>query len=383
MFGKKIKLFSLLGFDVNIDLSWLILAILITWTLAQGVFPHYYKGLSKAVYWWMGIAGALGLFISIIFHEFSHSFVARKYGLNMKGITLFIFGGVAEMEEEPPSPRAEFMMALAGPLSSIVLGTGLYILKFILMPQGKEIIDPTLGVISYLAFINFILAGFNLVPAFPLDGGRVLRSILWGWKKNLRKATKIASNIGNGFGNFLLIMGVLQVVFGDFLGGIWWFLIGMFLKNASESSYKQVVIRKALEGEKVSRFMSSHLITVPSSISLEQLIHDYIYKHHFKMYPVVEEGKLIGCVTINQVKDVPPEERKNRKVGDVANYCSNENTISPDEDVIKALSIMNRSHVSRLMVVENSNKIVGIIALKDIMKLLSLKIDLGEGVKRD
>jgi len=191
MFGKRIKLFKLLGFEVRVDWSWIIIAILIAWSLSKGLFPSYYKNLSTQTYWWMGIIGAAGLFLSIIVHELSHSLVARKYGLPMKGITLFIFGGVAEMEEEPPSARAEFMMAIAGPLSSILIALVFYGIQ----AAGKQagLAAPVTGVVGYLAMINGILAGFNLLPAFPLDGGRVLRSILWGVKKNLRWATYISS----------------------------------------------------------------------------------------------------------------------------------------------------------------------------------------------
>ena len=190
MFGKRIPLFKLLGFTVNIDLSWLILAVLVTWSLAKGLFPYYFEGLSNQVYWWMGIAGAIGLFISIVFHEFCHSIVARHFGLPMKGITLFIFGGVAEMESEPQSPKVEFLMAIMGPVSSVLLGAAFYLASM----AGKSVGWPTSvnGVLQYLMVINFVLAGFNLLPAFPLDGGRVLRSILWGIRGNLRWATRIA-----------------------------------------------------------------------------------------------------------------------------------------------------------------------------------------------
>ena len=180
MFGKRITLFKLFGFSVRIDISWLIIVILITWSLALGLFPHYYKDLSKTTYWLMGATGALGLFVSIIFHELCHSLVARRYGLPIKGITLFIFGGVAEMEEAPPSAKAEFMMAIAGPISSVLLGVVLY--GILTLGKGSGWPDPVNGVIGYLAAINCILAGFNLLPAFPLDGGRMLRSALWGWK---------------------------------------------------------------------------------------------------------------------------------------------------------------------------------------------------------
>lgn len=248
MFGKRIPLFKLFGFRVNIDVTWFILAILVTWTLAEEVFPHHLvkdEDFSKPTYWCMGIAGALGLFASIVFHEFCHSLIARRYGLPMKGITLFIFGGVAEMAEEPESPKAEFLMAIAGPISSVVLATGLLFLHM----AGKHAVwsEPVNGVLWYLWFINYALAGFNLLPAFPLDGGRVLRSILWAIKGNLLWATKIASRLGSGFGLFLIVMGLFcLIIIGDFIGGIWFGLIGMFIRNASQMSYKQLLTRREI-----------------------------------------------------------------------------------------------------------------------------------------
>ena len=373
MFGKRITLFRLFGFEVRIDISWLIIALLITWTLAKGSFPHYYAGFQASTYWLMGILGALGLFFSIIFHELSHSLVARRFGLPMKGITLFIFGGVAEMTDEPPSPKAEFFMAVAGPLSSIFLGIVLFIIRFI--GEGIGWPKPALGVITYLALINLILAGFNLLPAFPLDGGRVLRSVLWGWRDNLRWATKIASSIGSGFGIALIVLGAISVFMGNLIGGIWWLLIGMFMRGASQMSYQQLILRNALEGEKVQRFMSTNVVKVPSSLTIEDLVEDYIYKHHFKMFPVVDNGKLIGCVTLKQVKDIPREERDKHKISEIAEVCSRENTIGPDEDALKALNVMRENKASRLMVVEG-DKLVGVIALKDMLEFLSLKIDL-------
>jgi Zn-dependent protease/CBS domain-containing protein len=374
MFGNRIKLFKLLGFEVRVDWSWIIIAILIAWSLSKGLFPSYYKNLSPQTYWWMGIIGTAGLFLSIIAHEFSHSLVARKYGLPMKGITLFIFGGVAEMEEEPASARVEFMMAIAGPLSSILIALIFYGIH----AAGKQagLAQPINGVVGYLAMINGILALFNLLPAFPLDGGRVLRSILWGVKKNLRWATYISSRIGSGFGILLIVLGVIQVFRGNFIGGMWWFLIGMFLQGAAKASYQQLLTRRALEGEPVRRFMKTDAVTVPPSISLEQLVEDYIYKYHFKMFPVVEDhDRLIGCVTTRQIKEIPRAEWGRRTVGDVASQCTPENTIEPHADAMKALSIMKQTGASRLMVVEGG-RLVGIIALKDLLELLSLKVEL-------
>jgi Zn-dependent protease/predicted transcriptional regulator len=375
MFGKGITLVKLFGFRVKIDLSWLILGLLITWTLAQGLFPYYYKGLQTATYWIMGIMGALGLLVSIVFHELWHSLIARRFGLSMRGITLFIFGGVAEMTEEPPSPKAEFFMAVAGPISSVVLGLGLFGISFLGMNIGWS--RTVTGVINYLAFLNLILAGFNLLPAFPLDGGRVLRSILWGWKDNIRWATQIASRIGGAFGIALIVLGVLEFFLGNLIGGVWMAVIGLFVRGASQSAYQQMLIRRSLEGEKVRRFMKSDPVTVSPSISIEDLVEDYVYKTHFKMYPVVEDGKLFGCVTLSQIKTIPKEERKDHQVRELAENCSARNTIGPDEDAMKALTAMRKANTSRLMVVEGS-KLVGMITLKDMMGLLSLKIDLEE-----
>lgn len=376
MFGKRIKLFKIFGFEVGIDWSWIILVILIAWSLSVGFFPYSYKNLSTQTYWVMGIVGTLGLFFSIIFHEMCHSLVARKYGIPMKGITLFIFGGVAEMGEEPPNPKAEFMMAIVGPISSIAVGIVFYGIYFLGRQNGWS--EPINGVVQYLAFINGILAVFNLIPAFPLDGGRVLRSILWGWKKNLRWATHISSKIGSGFGILLIVLGAFQFLRGNFIGGMWWFLIGMFLRGAAKMSYQQLLLRKALEGEIVHRFMKTDPVTVTPSLSVAQLVEDYIYKYHYKMFPIVEDtDRLIGCVTTKQVKEIPREEWSQRNVREIATPCSAENTIGPQVDAMKALSIMSKTGASRLMVTEK-NRLLGIIALKDFLKFFALKVELEE-----
>ncbi len=375
MFGKTINLFKLMGFQVRIDFSWIVIAILIAWSLSTGLFPFHYNGLSVQTYWIMGVVGAIGLFLSIIVHEFSHSVVARKYGLPMKGITLFIFGGVAEMSEEPPSAKAEFMIAIVGPISSAIIGMMFYAFYALGTLGGWP--GPVNGVVGYLALINIILALFNLLPAFPLDGGRVLRSILWGTKKSLRAATQTASKIGSGFGMFFVVLGVYQVIKGDFVGGMWWFLIGMFLRGAAKGSYQQLLTRKALEGESVRRFMKTDPVTVSPSMSLEELVEEYVYKYHFKMFPVMENAQLKGCITIRQLKEVPRDQWKKRTVADIAFQCSSENTVDLNTDAMEALSRMNKSGASRLMVTDG-NRLVGIISLKDMLNLLSLKVDLGE-----
>jgi len=376
MLSKSIRIFKLLGFEVKIDLSWLILVVLISWSLAQSLFPHLYKNLETSTYWWMGIAGAFGLFLSIVIHEFSHSLVARHFGIPMRGITLFIFGGVAEMTEEPQSAKSELLMAIAGPAASIVIGGIFQGARFL----GENANWPTsvIGVVAYLGLINFVLAGFNLLPAFPLDGGRVLRAILWSIKKNIRKATLISSRIGSGFGMLLIVLGGFNVLAGNVVGGIWWFLIGMFIRHASQMSYQQLLFRRELKGEPVDEFMQKNPVTVPLSITLDELWEDYIQEYHFKLFPVVDNDKLYGCLDIRKMKQIPRKNWDEHTVKEIADQCSEENTIESGTDAVKALNRMRQSKENRYMVVKNG-KLVGMIALSDLMDFLSTKIDLKEG----
>lgn len=378
MFGNRIQILTLLGFKIYVDLSWLILAFLITWTLAVGFFPSVAPELAPAAYWWMGIAGALGLFASIIFHELGHSVVARRYGIPMKGITLFIFGGVAEMTQEPPSAKSEFMMAIAGPIASVFAG----VFFFALYGLASALAWPAaVGlVLGYLATINMILAVFNMIPAFPLDGGRVLRAILWGVKKDLAWATRISSALGAGFGLLLVVLGIVNLFGGNVIGGIWWVILGLFIRSASKMSYQQMLLREMLEGEPVRNFMRSEPVSVPSSATVKQLIENYIYRYHHKFFPVVDGDELSGCITLNQVKEVPSEEWEIRTVGDLKQACNEDNTITPDSDAMSALTTMYSTGASRVMVVEDG-RLQGVLALKDLMNFLALKLEV-EGERR-
>lgn len=372
MFTKRFTLFRLFGFEVKLDLTWLLLAFLVTWSLALGLFPVIAPGLSTAAYWWMGVAGAIGLLFSIVFHEFSHSLVARRYGLPISGITLFIFGGVAEMQEEPRSAKVEFLMAIAGPISSFVLAFVFYAIHYFVLADGPTALG---GVVYYLGMINFVLALFNLVPGFPLDGGRVLRAALWGWKGDYRWATRIASQIGGAFGLVLILLGVFTFVGGNFIGGMWWFLIGLFLRNAAGMSYQQLLVREAIRGETVARFMNRQPVVVAPGVTLGALVEDYIYRHHHKMYPVVDGRRALGLVGTEQVKAVPRTQWQARTVAEVMEPSTSDNTVRPDADVLDAWNRMSRGGRSRLLVVENG-ELVGILSLRDLMQYLSLKFDL-------
>ena len=373
MFGNRVTLFKLLGFEVKIDSSWIILAILITWSLAKGVFPAYFEDMPSSNYWAMGVAGALGLFLSIIFHELSHSLVARRFGISMKGITLFIFGGVAEMSEEPPSARAEFFTAIVGPVSSVLIAVVFYGILQIGEASGWP--QAVNGVLFYLVWVNFILALFNLLPAFPLDGGRVLRSILWSWKKDLHWATMVSSRVGSAFGVLFIALGLWEVIEGNFIGGLWQAMIGLFLRGAAKSSYQQVVTRDLLSGLTVGRFMTPDPVTVPPGISLQSFVDDYLYRTHHQIYPVVKDGELVGCVTVKKLKNIPREEWAQRHVAEIAAGCEEAATISPESQAMEALDIMNRTTNSRLMVVEKG-RLVGIVTLKDLSEILALRMEL-------
>jgi len=390
MFGKSIKLFKLFGFEIKVDLSWIVIAVLAAWALAKFQFPTQVGGLSQSVYWWMGVAGAVGLFVSIVFHELWHSLIARRFGLQMKGITLFIFGGVSEMTEEPANAKVEFWMAIAGPLSSVALAVIFYLLSWVasggvVLPYLSPITPPPLlsagmsplvAVLFYLGYLNGLLAIFNIIPGFPLDGGRVLRAIIWAFDKDVVKATRIASWVGSAFALLLIAVGLFSVLTGV-LGGLWYALVGWFLWGAARSSYQQVLVRKGLEGVTVRKLMEANPVTVPRALSIERFVEDYIYKHTYKMYPVLDGDRLGGCASLKKVKDIPRTEWQTRTVGEIAGGCSPDDTIGPEANATDALAQMGRAGLSRLMVVEG-NRLVGIISLKDMLQFLNAKLQLGQ-----
>jgi Zn-dependent protease len=372
MFGHKLKLFSLFGFEVSVDASWIFIAVLVAWSLASGLFPGMYENLSTQTYWIMGVIGAIGLFASIIFHEFWHSLAARSFGMPMKGITLFLFGGVAEMEDEPPSAKIEAVMALAGPAASVVIGLVFLLLAGLGNQMGWT--KPVMGVVGYLGTINLLLAAFNMIPAYPLDGGRVLRSILWAVKKDLNWATKLSSRVGGGFGLALIVLGVINVLYGGFISGMWWALIGMFIRGVSKASYQQLLAKQTLSGQPLSRFMKEDPVTVPQDISVRELVEDYFYQHHYKMFPIVEGDRVIGCVNSKDVKEISRDDWDRTGVGRLAHSCSIENTIRSDADAAEALKKMQNSGASRLMVIDD-DRLVGVIALKDLLHYLTMKME--------
>jgi len=378
MFGRSITLFRLFGFQIQADISWLILAFLVTWSLATGYFPFTYFHLSTAQYWGMAVLGAVGLFASLVFHEMAHSLVARRFGIPIKGITLFIFGGVAHLEEEPPNPKAEFIMAVVGPLASLLLGAGFYAL--LRSVQAMDWPEWAEGIVGYLSFINVLLALFNLVPAFPLDGGRMFRAALWAWNGSLRWATRLASAFGSGFGIVLMVWGGFNVLTGSFVGGFWYVLIGFFLYNAAGQAYGRLMVQRALKGESVRRFMSPDPVTVPPDVSVQALVDHYLYRYQYDMYPVVEGSDVVGCVSTKQVAGLPRTEWEHSTVAAIMTTCRAEDRVQADSDAVEALARMNRAGTSRLLVFDG-DRLVGILVLKDLLKYLAFRTDFEEMTK--
>ena len=376
MFGESYTLFRVLGFEVKANVSWLFLALLITWTLAEGFFPFAYPDLPVTTYWLMALAGMIGLFASLLFHELSHSVVARAYGLPVGGITLFLFGGVAEMLSEPKTPKAEFRIAIAGPIASVLLGVLFTALSVLMGLLGVP--AHIAGVAGYLGFINFLLAVFNMVPGFPLDGGRVLRAALWHRSGDIRWATKWASRMGQGFGYLLVLLGIVNFVLGNIIAGMWWFLIGLFVSAAAAAGYRQLMTQQALQGRRVRRFMTPDPVTVPAQTTVRDFVEDYLYHHALDLFPVVDGEQLRGSVSLRQVREVPREEWGRLRVGDICREPEPGNTVEADTDAAEALQQMQTGRSGRLMVTDKG-RLVGMLVLKDLLRFLEVRATLDPG----
>ncbi len=371
MFRKRVPLFSISGFEVALDPSWFLLAILVAWSLSTGFFPYRVEDLSTGFYWLMGVLGAVGLFLSVILHELSHSLMARRSGLPMTGITLFLFGGLAETGDEPSRARDEFLIAVVGPLVSIALGIGFLLLGS--WSAGGGWPRPVVAVVDYLGVINLFLAAFNLVPAYPLDGGRILRSALWAWRDDPRWATRVASRIGQGFGVLLIALGVVRMFAGQLLGGGWLVLIGLFLRHAATVSYRQLVARQALGGKPVSRFMRTDPLAVSPDTTVARLVADVTARGPDRVFPVADrEGRLMGCLSRRRAEAVDRDRRAETTVADLMDGCTHRNSIAPDADAAAALQTMGRHRTDRLLVAENG-RLTGTVSRRDLLEHLTAR----------
>lgn len=373
--AKGIKLLRVFGIQVSLDYTWFIVFVLFAWSLSYGYFPFQHPGLPTSTYLTMGILSATLLFACVLIHEISHSVTANKLGMDIHEITLFIFGGVAQLTKEPEDAATELKIAIAGPAASLALGLIFYGSAAAVSQEAYPLLNSVLG---YLALINFILLAFNMIPGFPLDGGRVFRALWWMRTGDLNKATRVASNIGKGFALFLIVTGFFQIFMGNFVGGLWFVFIGVFVQQAAESGYQQVVIKKALSGLKVKDLMSKPVITVDETSSVTEAVENYFFKFHHASFPVKSDGHVSGLLTLNNVRAIEKEKWNETRVSDVMNKLGPNDTMSPDDSAIDALAKMmsnNNGNLGRFPVVQEG-RLVGIISRQDIMKMLEFKAGL-------
>lgn len=351
------------GFKIRIDYSWFLIFGLVVWTFSVFVFPGQLPGRDSVTYVVMGTTAALLLFLSVLLHELAHSIVARSRGVEVEGITLFIFGGVAQTKSEPERPIDEFLITVVGPLSSIGLA-GLFwatdiAADFYAWPAEIG------AVAGYIGFLNLVLALFNLVPGFPLDGGRIFRSLVWQVSGDLDKATRWATNAGRAFGYALVALGLWYLLQGFLLNGMWMAFIGWFLANAAAASYRHFRVRAALAEVPVSQVMAFQPIVMPSDLSVQDAIEQFFMRRPYSAYPVVEGGRLVGMLSVENVSDVSPAERAATPIRTVMRPVAEIPTAEEAAMVDEVLSHMEPKDEGRTLIVRDG-QVVGVLTLGDV-----------------
>jgi len=367
-------LFRVAGLPIRANVSWLILVGMLIVVLARGPLPQIMGEAPAAVYWALAVVGATGLFASLLAHELCHSLVARWQGMAVGGITLFVFGGVSELEDEPPTAASEFLMAAAGPWASVAIGCCLAIVWTVGNIAGWHV--GIQAVLMYVWMMNFILAAFNLLPAFPLDGGRILRSLLWAASGDMNAATRVAARVGLLFGLGLIFVGAWLLLDGNALPGIWLMLVGFFLQQAAGSNLRMAELRSRLAGENVTRFMATPLIVVPQDADLRTFVGDYVFRYRASYYPVVDDdGLLVGSISARAPRSVRRRNWPRTPVRSVMTPATRANTLGPDAEAAEVLTALRLRDERRLVVVENGRPL-GTVSLRDLLDFLSLKSDL-------
>lgn len=366
----SIRIFRIAGIDIYINFSWIIILVFLTFSLATGWFAALYPGWATATYWLVSFIAAILLFGSVLLHELAHSFVARARGLPVKSIVLFIFGGVSNIEREPGSPGVEFQMAFVGPLTSLVIGVICYLL--LLAMRGSN--SPIAAILGYLAVTNILLGIFNLIPGFPLDGGRVLRSIIWRISGNLVTATRVATVVGQVIAYLFILIGIFFFFTGNFLDGIWLGFIGWFLLSSAQSAGTQTMLRTSFQGVTVSQIMNSSPMTVPANISLQRLVHEYFIPQGLRSALVMQGDQLAGLVTLSDIRHVPQEQWSQTPVGYIMIPLERLHTVTPDQQLNDVLPLMTGRDVNQLPVVQDG-RLVGILSRDAIMRFLEVRRD--------
>jgi Zn-dependent protease/predicted transcriptional regulator len=373
--SSGIDLFKVAGIQIAIDFSWIVIFLLVLWSLAAGYFPAEYPGYSTGQYWGISLVATFFFFASVLIHELSHSLVANRLGQTVRRITLFIFGGMAHLSREPSNAAAELKIASVGPFTSLVLGGVFWLAK-----MGAEAVPMSplwVAMFHYLSFINVALAVFNLLPGFPLDGGRILRGFLWHRYGDLRRATARAADWGSGIAFGLMALGVLEIFGGALIGGLWLIFIGMFLRGAARSSYHGVVVEHALGSATVRDVMVRNPTVVPGDETVRQAVEEYFLRYGFGGFPVGHDGEIEGIVTLAQIRHCSPEDRAQRRVREIMRPAAADITIPLTASVSDALRRMVEGDVGRLLV-SDGGRIVGLITRTGITRFVHMKTELEE-----
>ncbi len=365
------KIARIHGITVGVHYTWLVAFGLVSWSLAVGYFPENYPGWGRTLYWTVGIVAALLLFVSVLAHELTHSFVAQARGHGVHSITLFIFGGVSNLRGESENARDELLIAVVGPLSSVVLA-GLFWLALQWVPDARS---PVGASVAYLSMVNLILAVFNILPGFPLDGGRVLRAIIWGVTGSVGRATRIASTVGQGLGLLFIAYGFIQILDGNVLGGVWIGFIGWFLNSAADAIRRQVAVQVRFRGVRVSDVMNREPPLVSPGLSVRELVDEYVLRRGLRALPVSQEGRVVGLVTLTDVNRLPQDEWGHNSVGSIMTVRPLRVT-GPREEAGQALRVLVEQDVNQLLVIENGT-VVGMLSRGDVMRFLQLREELG------
>ncbi len=405
----------LFGITVRVHVTWLIIVGLLTYSLASAWLPlsslveggwwgrgadiqarmneyaENHPGVPEEAvykrfgvqpwpqwqYWVLGLIGALGLFVCVLAHELSHSLVAKEAGIPVEGITLFIFGGMARIGSEAPDPETEFKVAAAGPLMSLAIGLACGVVYWL---GGEALPAQARALMFYFMFINLVLMAFNLVPGFPLDGGRLLRAVLWKVLGDFRRATYVASWCGRGVAGVLILIGGVNFLFGGLLGAFWLVVIGLFLWQTAKAGYQQVRLRQALEGLTARDALEEDAVSVAPDLPLDRLVREYVYRYRRRSFPVVDDdGQVRGLVRLGDVRRLPQSEWTVRTVRDAMHPLDAGDSVSPEEDLSSVFRKLSQvADGGRLPVVEDG-RLVGVVTQHDVANLLHIRTEFGEG----
>ena len=365
-----LPLFRLAGISVRIHYTWFFAFLLIAWSLPRALFPVGYPGWTELTYWVVGSSAALLIFGSVLFHEFAHSFMALSRGLKVDSITLFIFGGAAVLKSEPRRPSDEFFIAVVGPASSLLLAV-IFLVLSVILPLDV----PAQFLITQLALINGVLAIFNMLPGFPLDGGRVFRAIVWAITGSMRKGTTVATIVGQVFAFGLIALGLFFLIRGSFFSGIWFIFIGWFLNGAAAANRRQVTRDEALRDIPVSSLMRANPPVVRPDETMDRVVLTMLLRDGVRALPIVQDGRAIGIITINDARNVPQIAWPETTVRH-AMTSSSLLTVGPDESILHALDLLEE-HAVRQMLVMRGEVLLGVLSRGDLTRFLELSRELG------